>query len=281
MTQSILITGASTGIGEACALHFIQQGWTVFAGVRKQIDAERLRNEAGDGLMPLLLDVTVPDQIEQAQRAVADHVGERGLDGLVNNAGIAVSGPMELIPMNEFRRQFEVNVLGQVAVTQAFIPMLRQAQGRIINISSLSGQMVFPFFGAYAGSKFALEAFSDALRRELAPWNIRVAVIEPGAVKTPIWDKSIKANTDKLEALNDDRLELYRKSLDAILDTAARNGANGMDVEVVVDSIHHAMTHDHPKTRYLLLPGGTPFFYRTLIRALPDRWLDRIIKRRT
>src|SRR3954471_14417569 len=169
---AVVITGASTGIGATCAAHLSSLGFRVFAGVRKPEDAERAR-EAGHE--PLTIDVTDPESI----RSAVEQVGDAPLSGLVNNAGIAVAGPLEFIPIDEFRRQLDVNVVGQVAVTQAFLPALRRSRGRVVFVGSIAGRSALPFLGAYAASKFAVEAVTDALRVELRPWGIDVAVVEP------------------------------------------------------------------------------------------------------
>ena len=179
---TVVVTGASTGIGEATALHLRELGFDVRAGVRKDEDAERLRVARGHAAA---LDVTDADSIASA----AAEVGDAPLAGLVNNAGIAVSAPLEFVPIDELRRQLEVNVVGQVAVTQAFLPALRRGRGRIVNVSSIGGRIALPLAGPYAASKFALEAVSDSLRREVAQFGIEVSVVEPGGVKTPIWKK--------------------------------------------------------------------------------------------
>ena len=187
--KSVVITGASTGIGRGCALRMDALGWSVFAGVRKEVDATSLRAEASDRLRPLFLDVSNPRSILEAQQAVSQALGAEGLSGLVNNAGIPYGGAIEHLEMQEVRRTFDVNFFGLIEVTQAFMPLLRRAHGRIVNMSSVSGWIASPFLSPYSTSKFALEALSDALRVELHPWNIHVAVIEPGAIDTPIWAK--------------------------------------------------------------------------------------------
>ena len=186
---SVVITGASTGIGEACALHLDQLGWRVFAGVRKDSDGEALQRKASPRLMPVRIDVTDAASIAGAREIVARELGDRGLDGLVNNAGVVVAGPLEFVPMDDLRRQLEINVIGQIAVTQAFLSFVRTARGRIVNIGSVSGKMATPFVGPYAASKFAMEALTDALRCELRPWGIQVSIVEPGSIATPIWEK--------------------------------------------------------------------------------------------
>lgn len=194
---SVLITGSSTGIGQACALEFHRRGFQVFAGVRREQDGQRLWEQTSDRLVPVLIDVTDAESIANTAAMIREATGEKGLVGLVNNAGITVAFPLEFIPLEELRRQLEVNVVGHVAVTQAMLPMLRTARGRIVNVSSISGRIAAPYVGPYAASKHALEAISDSLRIELRNFGIHVALIEPGDVDTPIWQKS-RAAADRL-----------------------------------------------------------------------------------
>jgi NAD(P)-dependent dehydrogenase (short-subunit alcohol dehydrogenase family) len=179
---AVLVTGASSGIGEATASHLASLGFRVFAGVRKDEDAERLRER----VTPVKLDVVDEESIATARREVEEAAPD-GLAGLVNNAGVSVSGPVEFIPLEELRRQLEVNVIGQVAVTQAFLPAIRRARGRIVNVSSVGGRVALPLMSPYNASKFALEAVSDSLRREVRQFGVHVAVVEPGAIRTRIW----------------------------------------------------------------------------------------------
>lgn len=178
--KSALVTGASTGIGRATALHLDRAGWRVFAGVRREEDADSLRAGGSERLVPSMLDVTDPDQVSAAAERIRSAVGEAGLDGLVNNAGIGLLGPLETLPIEDFRRTVEVNLIAQVAVTQALLPQVRAARGRIVFVSSVGGRMAMPFGSPYHAAKFGLEAVADSLRRELRPWGIEVAVIEPG-----------------------------------------------------------------------------------------------------
>src|ERR1041384_744002 len=186
---AVLVTGASTGIGEACALCLTAAGFRVFAGVRRTEDGERLG--ARGGIESVLLDVTVPAQIAAAASDLAGKVGDAGLAGLVNNAGIAVGGPVEYVSAEDLRRQLEVNVVGLHEVTRAFLPLIRRARGRIVHIGSISGLIASPFTGPYAASKHAVEALAEALRVALAPEGIHVSVVEPGQVRTPIWEKGL------------------------------------------------------------------------------------------
>lgn len=191
VVRAVVVTGASTGIGEATALRFDRRGWQVFAGVRSQTDAERLTAQAGSRLRTVMLDVTDEQMVGAAADTIRSAVGRGGLAGVVNNAGVALGGPVEYLPLEEWRRQLEVNVLGQIAVTKAMMPMIRQGRGRIVFIGSISGRVAAPMMGPYSASKFALEAIAETLRHELRPWGIRVVLIEPGAVKTAIWDKAV------------------------------------------------------------------------------------------
>jgi NAD(P)-dependent dehydrogenase (short-subunit alcohol dehydrogenase family) len=277
MTRTALVTGASTGIGEACARRLDAMGWRVFAGVRREADAEALRRGASPRLVPVRLDVTDAAQVGAAAGAVAAAVGDAGLDALVNNAGIVVAGPLECLPLAEVRAQLEVNVVGVVAVTQACLPLLRRARGRIVNIGSISGRSAAPFIGAYSASKFALEALTDALRVELAPWGIEVAVIEPGAIATPIWAKSEALAERNLAAAGPGAGALYGAAMAAmrrVVGDAARRAA---PADRVADAVAHALTARRPRTRYLV--GADARLQAALARLLPDRLRDRLTAR--
>lgn len=271
MTQgSIVVTGASSGIGRTCALHLHKLGFHIFAGVRKGEDGDALLRLERERLTPLLIDITDGNSIAAATRAFDD----RPLAGLVNNAGINVSAPVELLPLDALRRQLEVNVIGQVAAIQAFLPALRRARGRIVNIGSISGLVSAPSQGPYSASKFALEAINDALRMELAPWGIQVALIEPGAIRTPIWDKSVNDAARLLRGVPPEKAELYGKLLDALFAAASKAADRAIAPEAVARSVAHALTSSRPKTRYVV---GRDARLQKLIRHLPDRWRDRII----
>ena len=269
--QSVLITGASTGIGRACALHMAKFGWRVFAGVRDPLDAASLREEGMQRLTPLFLDVTDPKSIKEAAELVAVSEGATGISGLVNNAGIPYGGPIEFLDLDEVRHVFEVNFLGVIAVTQAFLPLLRLGTGRIVNVSSISGLLAAPFVSPYSASKFALEALSDSLRVELHPWNINVSVVEPGAINTPIWEKSGGILIDLFKRTPQMGLKLYGG---AIHDMEDRFKPHGIPSETVAHAVAHALTSRHPKTRYPIgVEGATIRFFS----RLPDRIRDHII----
>lgn len=272
--RAVVITGASSGIGRACALHMDQLGWRVFAGVRKETDAVSLRADASARLQPLSLDVTDVRSIQQARAAVEAAVEDRGLSGLVNNAGIPYGGPVEFLELDEVRKTFEVNLFGVIAMTQAFLPALRQGRGRIVNISSISGWVASPFLSPYSTSKFALEALSDALRVELQPWKIQVAVVEPGAIKTPIWSKGGAIVSDLLKRAPSEGLKPYAAAVEV---TAADMKPHGIPAERVAKAVAHALTSARPKTRY---PVGRDALLVGIFRHLPDRMRDRVLARR-
>jgi NAD(P)-dependent dehydrogenase (short-subunit alcohol dehydrogenase family) len=276
-TGAVVITGASTGIGRACALHLDSLGFEVFAGVRKPADGEDLSGRGSGRLRPLQLDVTDEKQIEAAAREVANAVGERGLAGLVNNAGVAVSAPLEFIPIDELRRQLEVNVIGQVAVTQAMLPLLRRAKGRVVNIGSIGGRIALPFVGPYAASKFALEALTDSLRRELRAAGVEVSIVRPGGIKTPIWERGIGTATEIRAQMPPEGESVYGKALDATRAAAADVGRNGLPPEAVAKVVEHALTARKPRTRYLV--GRDAKMRAVLAKVLPDRVFDRMIAR--
>jgi NAD(P)-dependent dehydrogenase (short-subunit alcohol dehydrogenase family) len=270
MAKAVLVTGASTGIGEATARRLKQGGWDVYAAARKDADLERL---AAEGFSAVKLDVTDSGSIASAKQ----QLDERGLHGLVNNAGVAVSGPMEFLPLDELRHQLEVNLVGQVAVIQAFMPNIREATGRIVNVSSIGGKMALPLVGPYAASKFGLEAVSDALRRELRPWGIHVSLIEPGAVVTPIWDRG-RETADRLEAeMGEQARSRYGKLADKIRAETAKIPERGVQPDEVAKAIEQALTATRPKLRYVV---GSDAKMRLRVKSLVrDRGMDALIAR--
>ena len=274
---AVVITGASSGIGAACAFRMDGFGFRVFAGIRNEKDRNALLQGSAGRITPLFIDVTSEADLVAAASQVAGAVGSAGLSGLVNNAGIVIGGPLEFLPLGELRKQFEVNVLGQIAVTQAFLPLLRLARGRIVNMSSIAGRVGFPFIGPYSASKYALEAISDALRIELLPWGISVSVIEPGDVATPIWEKSLAAAQKTADSYPRQARDLYGPALDAVTKAAEQTGAAGFPPDHVACAVEHALTAGKPKTRYLVGRGvGFRAFFKTV---LPDRLFDRLIIR--
>ena len=273
----VLITGASTGIGAACAIGCAGQGMTVFAGVRNPKAGAALRARGGAAIIPLELDVTDDESVKRAAGMVERHVGDAGLFGLVNNAGIAIGGPLELIPLAQLRRQLEVNVVGQIAVTQAVLPLLRRARGRIVNMGSIAGRGTIPMTGPYSASKHALEALTDALRLELYPWGIEVSIIEPGAIATPIWDKSLQISYDVEKDMPVEAKHLYEAAAARIRETMSVAAARAIPPDAVVKAVLHALTAKRPKTRYLV--GRDAKLRALMLKWLPDRFQDWILKK--
>jgi NAD(P)-dependent dehydrogenase (short-subunit alcohol dehydrogenase family) len=279
MTKSdrgaVVVTGASTGIGAACAQYLSEQGFRVFAGVRKQADAEAILGRKNPQLQPLILDVTQSDKISDAVQTLQASLGGSGLSGLVNNAGISYDQPLECVPIASVRHQMEVNVIGTLAVTQAFLPMVRQARGRIVTIGSLSGRLANPISGPYCMSKFAIEAFADCLRRELEPWGIHVSLIEPGAIKTAIWEKN-DAYDWRADA-SPEHLSLYGAMYGKFRKSIVKSTKNAISCDKVSEAILHALTAPTPRTRYLVGPDAR--MLARLAHILPDRMLDSILKK--
>jgi NAD(P)-dependent dehydrogenase (short-subunit alcohol dehydrogenase family) len=267
----VLVTGASTGIGEATALHLRELGFEPVAAVRRDEDAERLGSQR---LRTVKLDVTDEAQIAAAREAV----GDGPLAGLVNNAGVAVAAPLEYVPLDQLRRQLEVNLIGQVAVTQAFLPALRRAGGRIVNVSSIGGRVALPLLAPYNASKFALEAVSDSLRRELRSQGVDVIVIEPGGVKTPIWGKGSELGNELTAQMPPEGERLYGRLIaDVRRETVKIAQERGLPPRAVAEVIGKALTADRPRTRYVV--GNDAKVRAQLARLLPDRAMDRLIGR--
>jgi len=273
--KSIVVTGASTGIGRGCARVLIDKGFRVFGSVRKPADAQRLSGEFGSNFTPLMFDVTDSAAITVAASAVEAALGGTPLFGLVNNAGIAVAGPLLYIDPDELRRQLEVNVIGQLLVTQAFAPLLAATggdkAGRIVMISSVGGRNASPFVGPYNASKFALEGLSESLRRELMLLGIDVIVVAPGAVATPIWDKAEQIDVSRYSNTP------YAKALGAVRDYMLVNGRKGFPPERIGRAAWNALTTAHPRTRYTVTPDPLQDF---LVKTLPKRLVDRMIARK-
>jgi NAD(P)-dependent dehydrogenase (short-subunit alcohol dehydrogenase family) len=271
-----LITGASTGIGRATALRLARGGWTVLAGVRDPAAGESLAQEAAAGrVVPVELDVTDPAQIAAAVERVRGQTADGRLDALVNNAGIGLGGPLELISPEDLRRQFDVNVFAQIAVTQALLPALRQAHGRIVFVSSIGGRVAMAFTAPYAASKHALEAFGDALRVELHTSNVQVALIEPGSVATPIWDKS-RSEADRVNVPPELQAQYGHvpAAMDKVLEDTARRG---VPPEQVAETIERALTAPRMRARYVV--GRDAKAMLIAKRLLPDLVFDRVARR--
>ena len=274
---AVVVTGASTGIGRATALHLDSLGLRVFAGVRRDQDGRDLQREASDRLTPLQLDVTDAGNVAEAARIVGDAVRDSRLAGIVNNAGIAVAGPVEFVPLNEWRRQLEINVLGVVSMVQTFTPLLRDSRGRIVSVGSLGGRLAQPLAAPYCASKHALEAISDALRIELLPWGIRVALIQPGAVKTPIWDKGMRAGAELLRDAPRELRDLYGAAVQIATRMAMHENETGVAPIEVARAVEHALLSPRPRTRYAV--GRQAKLLIPLTRFMPDRLKDELLLR--
>jgi len=277
--KSVVVTGASTGIGWGCVKILVGQGFHVFGSVRKQADADRLTKEFGAAFTPLMFDVTDPEAVAAGARTVREALNGETLFGLVNNAGIANPGPLLHIPVEIFRQQIEVNVTGQLIVTQAFAPLLGASPqtrpktegarpGRIVMMSSVGGRIGSPFVGPYNTSKFALEGFSESLRRELLLYGVDVVIVAPGAIKTPIWDKADAMDTSRYDATP------YAKALDGVKKYMLEMGHKGFPAEKIGEAVATALTVAKPKTRYVLTPQP---LQNWLMLHLPKRMADGII----
>lgn len=276
--RAIVVTGASTGIGAACVETLIGAGFFVFGAVRRQEDADRLAARFGADFSPLLFDVTDGDAIARAAHAVEAQLGGATLFGLVNNAGMAVQGPLLHLPIEDFRRQIEVNLIGQLRVVQAFAPLLgaraplADRPGRIVNMSSVAGRFAAPFMGAYAASKFALEAFSDSLRRELMVYGVDVIVIEPGMIATPIWDKAEVAGVSGFDET------IYAPAARRVLNWAVEKGRAAPPAEKVAQAVLRALTAPRPPARIPVVANWLLDY--ALPPLLPTRLIDWLAARR-
>jgi NAD(P)-dependent dehydrogenase (short-subunit alcohol dehydrogenase family) len=277
LVPAILVTGASSGIGRACALALDAHGFQVFAGVRKDADAAALQNAASDRLTPLFLDVTDAASIAAALEQIARATGTAGLAGLVNNAGVTIPGPLEYLALDSFRQQLEINLIGQLAVTQACLPLIRLAHGRIVTISSVAGRLTMPFNGAYSAAKHALEALCDTLRLELAPWGIQVSMIQPGTIATSMGAKLQRDTETAVMALPPEGRARYGRGFHRLATMMTEHSQHGASPEVVIAAVLHALTAPHTRTRYAVGPKSRQML--TLARLLPDRLMDRIILR--
>ncbi|WP_417481127.1 SDR family NAD(P)-dependent oxidoreductase [Maricaulis sp.] len=277
-TPSAVVTGASTGIGHACTAELAAKGWHVFAGVRKQADADRLKEEFGTAVTPLIMEVTDMASMQSAADTVRATLNGVTLKGLINNAGIAVAGPMLTLPIEEFQQQMDVNVTGVVRTTQAFGPLLGADEsltgdpGRIVMISSVAGEMGAPFLGPYSASKHAVEGLSKSLRREMMLFGIEVIVLGPGAVATPIWSKSDEVDITPYEG------SVYYKALTRLRNYMSKSGPEGFPPSVIADRAFRALTEDKPRFRYALVPQRLTNW--SLPRMLPERMVNNILAKR-
>jgi NAD(P)-dependent dehydrogenase (short-subunit alcohol dehydrogenase family) len=268
---TVLVTGAARGIGRATALRLAEQGWQVFAGVRRDQDGEELARGRTGQITPLLLDITDERRVHELAGALPAH-----LDALVNNAGIVVGGPLEAVPLAELRRQLEVNVIGQLAVTQALLPRLRSSAGRIVFVSSLSGRVSTPLTGAYNASKFALEAMADALRMELAPWGIRVVLIEPAQTNTDMWRLADDDLDRTVAQLAPEHRELYAKHIAGFRRMIPRSQRMARPADEVATTVQRALTDRRPRARYVV---GNPVRVQAILaRLTPTPVLDVMLR---
>lgn len=274
--KTVVITGASSGIGRAAAEYLSGKNWSVFAGVRKLEDADDMRREGAGDIRPILLDVTDEAEVAAAVKTVSEALDGQTLSGLVNNAGIAKMGPLALQPLEDFEVHFSVNVFGMLRASQAFIPLLgadsarKGPPGRIVNITSVGGRVASPYLGAYTATKHANEAMTDTLRRELAIYGIDAIAIGPGSVKTPIWEKAEKENKDGPYASSDWAASI--ETFEEVMIKAGNEG--GLDPRVVAESIRAALEDDSPKARYAPVPN--PLTNWIIPTRLPKRWLDKV-----
>ncbi|WP_198171324.1 SDR family NAD(P)-dependent oxidoreductase [Actinoplanes awajinensis] len=268
--QLIVVTGASTGIGAATARELARRGFHVLAGVRRDRDADAIRSP---GVEPVLLDITEPAQVAALAAQVA--ADPRPLHAVVNNAGIQVNAPVEALPMAEWRRVFEVNLFGHIAVTQALLPALLRSRGRVLNISSIGGKAAMPTYGAYAGAKFALEAVSDALRREVTSLGVRVIVIEPGGVRTEMATRGITTNNQLAAQMTPEQDERYSGLVQAINSLMDAGTSSGVTADAAARVVAKAVTARRPRTRYTI--GRDAALLIAATRLLPDRALDRLV----
>jgi NAD(P)-dependent dehydrogenase (short-subunit alcohol dehydrogenase family) len=275
--RSVVITGSSSGIGRASALLLVDHGFQVFAGVRRPADGAALRSAGGEAIVPIILDVTEAESIASAAGDVTRQLGGRPLHGLVNVAGIGIAGPVEYVTPAELRGMFEVDVFGQIAVTQAFLPLVRQARGRIVNISSVGAHIAMPFGGVLGAAKSALGALTDALRLELRPFGVRVVTIEPGAINTPALDKTLGDVEGRIATLPAEGAKRYGAMWRRFNRRAYAQEQAGSPPEVVARAVLHALTAANPRPRYVV--GKHARLLTTLARVLPDRELDAMRSR--
>lgn len=274
--RHVVVTGASSGMGRATALRMAAAGWHVFAGVRRDRDGQALTDAATGSLTPVRLDVTRPADVAQARLAVAEHVGAAGLDGLINNAGIGMTGPTELLPLADFRRLFEVNVIGQIAVIQAFLPALRRASGRIVLIGSIGRRITVPFGAPIAETKSAIKSLADALRLELAPWNIRVVLLEPASIHTEAADKVERAARQAADSFPPEYRDLYADTYLGMIARFLARERRGSRPEVVADRVSRVLAARRPRACYLV---GKDSWRLAALGRLPTPVLDAVRRR--
>ncbi len=275
---AVLVTGASTGIGRTTALHLDDKDYVVFAGVRKKGDGDNLAKAAPKGnLTPVILDVTKPASIKAARQKIQRAVGKAGLAGLVNNAGIANAGPVEHLPIEDFAQVIDVNLTGQVAVTQQFLPLIRRATGTVVFITSIGGRIASPFMSPYNASKFGLEAVADSLRREVRPWGINAVVIDPGSIATPIWGKGSDNYDGAATKMSPEAKRLYGKQLARMREVLLETGDRGLEPEQVAGVIEKAIRRKNPKARYIV--GRDAKMMKRVAGLVGDKNFDKLMRR--
>jgi NAD(P)-dependent dehydrogenase (short-subunit alcohol dehydrogenase family) len=272
--ELIVVTGASTGMGAATARELARRGFHVLAGVRRDVDADALR---GNGIEPHILDITVEADVAAIAARVKHDSQGLPLRALINNAGVAINAPVEALPIAQWRKQFEVNLFGHVAMIQALMPSLLGSSGTVVNISSVGGKVALPTYPAYAGSKFAMEALSDSLRREVGRLGVKVVVVEPGAVKTAMAERGVATADGLKDGMTADQLQRYGELIDAMSNLARSFDKDGVSSERAAKVIAKAATASHPRTRYTI--GRDAAILVRLSRVLPDRVLDRVVRR--
>jgi NAD(P)-dependent dehydrogenase (short-subunit alcohol dehydrogenase family) len=275
--KSVVITGSSTGIGRACALTLDRNGFRVFAGVRKHADGEALREAASESLTPVHIDVTDAASIHAMAEQVGAEVGEAGLNGLVNNAGTSLPRPIEYLSLDDFRHQLEINLVGPLAVTQALLPLLRRAGGRVVNVTSAAGKAGVPLMAPYVAAKHGFEGLSDVMRLEFRQLGVDVAVIEPGFVTSAMGGKLLRDTEAAIDALPCEGRDRYGPALTKVAQNVSQHAATGSPPEVVAEAVMHALTSSKPRTRYPSGKGAKRMLF--MRRILPDRRFDRIILR--
>lgn len=274
---TVLITGTSTGIGEACVARLATADWTVYAGVRRTEDGDRLKAQHDGDIRPVMLDVTDTNQMRGVIEAIASERGPRGLDALVNNAGVGAGGPVEYVSLDEWRFVFEVNLFGVVALTNLAMPLLRAARGRVVHIGSVGGRLGTPGLGPYSASKHAIEALAEVQRHELkrSGSGVRVALIEPGEVKTAIWDKGDQTLDEVTQKLDAEGRKRYQWLLDQSRGFLDEGRSRGVDADNVALTVERALTARRPKARYLVGPDAK--IYGHVLTRMPDRVRDPLV----
>jgi NAD(P)-dependent dehydrogenase (short-subunit alcohol dehydrogenase family) len=274
---AVVVTGASTGIGRSTALLLDRKGYRVFAGVRRDEDAKSLAEDGSERLKPIKLDVAKERSITAARTTVRRAVGDEGVVGLVNNAGVGGGGPIEAIPIDDFRDVLEVNLVGQLAVTQAFLPLIRKAKGTVVFVSSIGGRVASPFMSPYNSSKFGIEALGESLRHEVKPWDIDVVMVEPGSIDTDIWSKGQETMRDRISRMPPEARRLYGQQLSRFGEVIQETASRGIAPEKVAQVIHKAISSDNPRHRYLV--GTDAKIGARLKSALPDRTFAKLAGR--